>query len=87
MSKGYEVTTNSLVITGSGALSSVVLSASSTNSSVIVYDNTEGSGTILLTVRAVANTTSPCYVGSKTFVNGVYVAVTGDGGRAYIDIR
>jgi len=86
MSKGYEVTTNSLLFTGIGAISSVVLTASASNSTVIVYDNTEGSGTILVTIKATANTSCTSYLGSKSFGNGVYAAVTGTGAKAYVDI-
>lgn len=87
MAKGYEVSTNSLVFTGVGAISSVVLSASASNSMVVVYDNTEASGTILVTIKASANTSHTSYFGSKSFETGVYVVVTGTGAKAYIDLR
>jgi len=87
MSKGYEVSTNSLIFTGRGAISSVVLSASTTNSAVVVYDNTSATGTILITIKAAANTSHTSYFGSKSFGIGVYVVVTGTGAKAYIDLK
>lgn len=87
MSRSYEVSTNSLVFTGGGFISSVVLSASASNSTVVVYDNTEGSGTILVTLKAIPNTSHTSYFGSKSFNTGVYVVVTGTDACAYIDIR
>lgn len=87
MAKSHEVSTNSLVFTGVGSISSVVLSASASNSTVVVYDNTEASGTILVTVKALAHTSHTSYFGSKPFETGVYVVVTGTGAKSYIDIR
>lgn len=87
MSKSYEVSTNSLVFTGGGFISSVVLSANASNSTVVVYDNTEGSGTILVTLKAVAHTSHTSYFRSSSFKTGVYAVVTGADARAYINIR
>jgi len=91
MSKNYEVSTNNLIFTGVGSISSVILSASVSNSTVIVYDNivgnTSSGGTILVTVKAVANTSHTSYFGSKSFKIGVYAVVTGTGAKAYIDLK
>ena len=84
---GYEVSTNSLIFTGAGTLSSVILSSSTTNSTVVVYDNTEATGTILVTIKAAINASHTSYFGSKSFKTGVYVAVTGTGAKAYIELK
>lgn len=73
-----EKTSSAAVKSTPGMLCGVVLTGGSDAASVIIYDNTAGSGTILLTLKAAANTSiiwtpaQPVSAGT-----GIYAALTG----------
>jgi hypothetical protein len=67
---------SALVKTGPGTLHSVNLAAAGDAATAIVYDNTAGSGTIIVKLSAAANT-SESHVLDVTYSTGLYVALTG----------
>lgn len=57
--------------TGKGSLKSVALQGGSANSTVIVYDNTEATGTVLISLAAIIGTSA---VWTSGVPDGAYVA-------------
>jgi len=71
-------TADALVKTGPGMLTGVVLAAGSDAATVIVYDNTAGSGDIILTLAAATGTSESAIIpNGVSFKKGVYVVMTG----------
>ena len=78
-------TTSGVVRSGPGLLSGFSLTAGSDTATLILYDNTAGSGTIIAKVSAVANTTVSVQLPiPAAFGTGVYAALTGTGPSATV---
>ena len=76
--KPLNLTANGLVKTGNGGVTSVVLTAAGDTATAILYDNTAGSGTIILKLSAVQNTSVTAnFTSPLGFTNGCYVVVSG----------
>lgn len=73
--------TSAAVRTGPGTLHSVVLAAGSDAATLIVYDNTAGSGTVICKLAAVANGGASAVL-DVAFSKGLYAALTGTGPSA-----
>ena len=66
------------IVSGPGRVYGAVLAAGSDAATLILYDNTAGSGTVILKLAAVANTSEAISIpGGVTFSTGCYAAVTG----------
>ena len=64
--------------TGPGMLHGCVLTAAGDTATVILYDNTAGSGTVLLKLSAVTNTSvAVTFPAPVVFGTGCYAAATG----------
>lgn len=79
------VTSDVAVKSASGQLVGVVLTAAAATATLTLYDNTAGSGIVLVTLSAVANTSVTwqpplCYVASK----GIYADIDGSGASATV---
>ena len=72
---GYTAT-SALIKTGPGKLHSVILTAAGDAATLIVYDNTAGSGTIICKLGAATTETSSAVL-DVAFGTGIYAAVTG----------
>jgi hypothetical protein len=72
-------TESAVVSAGPGALVGCILTAGADNATLTIYDNkSEGSGTIIVKVAALANTSEPFLPGVKLPVsNGLYATLTG----------
>lgn len=71
-------TADAEVKSGPGALIGVVLAAGSDAATVIVYDNTAGSGNIILKLAAVTGTSEAAIIPNGiAFSVGIYVVMTG----------
>jgi len=81
------VTSSGQVKTGSGVIYAAVLTASSDTATLILYDNTAGSGTIIAKLSAVANTSATINLEGAAFNKGVYAALTGTSPSATIIYR
>lgn len=69
-------TSSALIKTGPGGVHSIVLAAGSDTATLIIYDNTAGSGTVICELSAVANTSESAVL-DVTFSTGLYMALTG----------
>lgn len=79
------VTSDVAVNSAPGALCGVVLTAGSDLATLILYDNTAASGTILVTLKAAANTTVAWEAQSPRAVSkGIYADISGTGPAAYV---
>jgi len=84
-----EKTTSGLVVTGNTRLSSIILTAGSDAASVAVDDSSDGSGSVLATLKAAANTTEIFTItqpGVKA-ATGLYATLTGTSPKAYVIYR
>jgi len=71
-------TADAKIRTGPGMLTGVVLAAGSDAATVIVYDNTAGSGDIILTLAAATGTSESAIIPNGVgFGTGLYVVMTG----------
>ena len=72
------VTASAAVKTGPGMLHGVTITAAGDTATVILYDNTAGSGTVIQKLSAVANTSAVVtFPAPLVFSTGCYAAVTG----------
>lgn len=69
-------TSSALVKTGPGLLHSVVLAGGSDAATLIVYDNTAGSGTIICKLAAQTGETASAVL-DVAFSKGIYATLTG----------
>lgn len=87
VSYAYKNTDSSaLVKTGPGFIHSVTLIAAANNTTLILYDNTEGSGTVIWKLDAEANASHSAIL-DVTFSKGLYAALTGAGGSVSVSYR
>ena len=78
-------TTSSELLTGEYIVSRVVLVGGSINSSVVLNDSTDGSGTDKLKIKALANDSKVVDLEKgMNFENGVYVTLSGTAAEVYI---
>ena len=78
------ITEDGAVAAGSGRVSGVVVTAAAATASLILYDNpSAASGTVLLSLSAVADT-SVVYNVPFVFSTGVYADIGGAGAAAYV---
>ena len=72
------VAASTAIKTGPGMLHGAVLTAAADTATLIVYNNTAGSGTVILKLSAVANTSAVVtFPAPVVFSIGCYAAVTG----------
>ncbi len=81
---GKRLTGNGLVHTGPGSIDSVLLTAGTDAAKLIIYDNTEASGTIIATLKAVLETTVEWTPRGHVFGKGASAAITGTTPEAVI---
>ena len=67
------------LVTGSGVIYGMVLDAGTAAASVILYDNTAASGTVLWRLSSIANNAVSVGGLSIAFSKGIYVDITGTG--------
>ncbi len=73
-------TASATIKLGPGSLMGVVLMAGSDTATVTVYDNTAGSGNIVLKLSAVTGTSEPAIIpNGVAFSVGLHVVMTGTG--------
>ena len=80
-----QITATGGVLTGSGALIAVVLTAGSDTATVTLDDSTDGSGTSIVTLSATANTSvvfAPCV--ALPVGTGIYATTTGTGEKVSV---
>lgn len=80
-----EKTSSGLVKTGPGQLCSVILTGGSDAASLILYNNTTNSGTIVVTLKVAAGATvvfTP--VQPWPFTAGLYATISGTGPAVYV---
>lgn len=77
------LTSSAAVKAGPGYVCDAILAAGSDTATLILYDNTAGSGTIILKLSAVANTTASANLADWSFSN-CYASLTGTGPSASI---
>lgn len=83
--QGHAITADGQVVTGNGRMSAVLVTAAAATASVILYDNTAASGTVLASLSAVANTSAQFSLPhGMVFSTGVYADITGAGAAAYV---
>ena len=76
---------SALIKTGNGGVTSATLAAGSDAATLILYDNTAGSGTAFLKLAAAANTTAHAnFSFPMGFTTGCYAALTGTGPNATV---
>lgn len=79
------ISTSALVKTGPGALIAVHLAAPTADSTLILYDNTAASGTVLATLSAEAKQSDDfCPGAAIAFSTGCYAAITGSGAAGVV---
>lgn len=80
------VTEDGAVKSGPGELVSVLLTAGDgAAASLVLYDNTAASGTVLCTVKAATGTSQPwAPTAPYVFANGCYADIGGSGAAAYV---
>ncbi len=77
---------SALIKTGPGILHGVVLAAGSDAATLILYDNTAGSGTIICNLAAITGT-SASVVLDVAFGTGLYMALTGTSPSGLLPIK
>lgn len=83
--KHAAVTGDALVKTGPGLFFGVLLTGGSDAATIVLYDNTSATGTILATVKAAINTTAVWTPAVPyAFGTGIYADVTGTAMAAYV---
>jgi len=83
VSRAINQTASGTAVSGAGILAGVVLAGGSATATLTVYDNTTGSGTVLVKVAAMANDTVTVNV-PVSFSNGVYLDIAGLGASATV---
>lgn len=84
--KAKHVTSDTAVVSaGRGRFWGAVLVGGSDAATLTVYDNTSGSGTVLLALKAVAGESAVCILPDGVWVdNGIYADLTGTSPAATI---
>lgn len=74
-------TSGGLIKTGPGVAHEISLAPAAATATLIAYDNTAGSGTIICQLQAAANGMTARYSpnGGVVFSKGLYIAITGAG--------
>lgn len=82
------VESDALLKTGRGKLAGLLVVGGSAVTSIVLYDNTVGSGTVVFQGSAAINTISPLVsfadFQGKDFETGLYADITTTGGRVYV---
>ena len=67
-------------------VTSVILVAGSAAATLTLNDSDDGTGTDIITVKALANDSKPVYIGNKgvRFAEGIYSTIAGSGAVAYV---
>lgn len=81
---GKRITADSLIHTGPGSIDSVLLTAGSDAATLIIYDNTAASGTVVATLKAAANTCFQWSPRGHVLSKGAYGDITGTSPEAVI---
>ena len=77
--------TNSALLTGNYIVSKVILNGGTADSSVILDDSTNGTGTEKLKVKALANSSQVVNISEGLrFGTGVYATLAGSGAEVYV---
>jgi len=73
------ITASAAIKSGVGSLIAAVITAGVDAATVTLYDNTEGSGTVLCKLAVAANTTAPpvIFPDGIPFMTGCYAVITG----------
>ena len=82
-----EKTSSTSILSGPGAVHTILVTADGTNAAtVVVYDNTDASGTILARVVVDAGATfENCHLTTPVVANtGIYLSVSGTGAAAVV---
>lgn len=82
--RSVEVTSDSQVALRPGRVGAVVLTPAAAKATLILYDNTAASGTVLLTLQAPADGGSIVFNVPFAFSTGVYADIGGNGATAYV---
>lgn len=84
-----EKTSSGLVVSGNTRMVAIILTAGSDTASVAVDDSADGSGSVLATLKAAANTTRVFTIiepGIKA-ATGLYATITGTSPKVYVVYR
>jgi len=81
------ITATGAVLTGKGILDAIGLKAGSDTATIVLYDNTEASGTILWELSAVANTSSGLSILNITYKVGIFATLTGTSASCMIALK
>ena len=81
---GKHLTADGLIHTGPGSIDSVILTAGSDAATLIIYDNTAGSGTVIVTLKAILETSVQWTPRGHVFGRGAYGVITGTSPEAVI---
>jgi len=83
----YKNTGSSAIVkSGPGLVHTITLAAGADAATLILYDNTAGSGTVIWKLAAAANT-SETAMPDVPFATGCYAALTGTGPSASLSYR
>jgi hypothetical protein len=75
--RNITLASSAAVKSGPGSVATLNLTAGADTATVILYDNTAGSGTVICKRSAVANTSAPEATLHVPFSIGCYAAITG----------
>ena len=80
------VTSSAVVKSAPGQLVAVVLSPAAATATLTIYDNTTGSGTILVALQGAANGSSSVWSPTIPYSakTGIYAAISGSGATATV---
>lgn len=83
----YTSNTTEIILTGRVLVGSIILVGGTTNSSVILNDSTDGSGTDIVELKSLANDSKPFnFKRPLEFINGIYSTISGTGAKVYIHV-
>jgi len=84
-----EKTSSGLIVSGNTRMVAIILTAGSDAATVVVDDSTDGSGSVLATLKTVANTSRPFTIGHPGIKasDGLYVTITGTDPKVYVVYR
>jgi len=84
-----EKTSSGLVVSGNTRLMAIILTAGSNAASVAVDDSIDGSGDILVTLKAATNTSRVFTIGQPGIKasTGLYATITGTSPKIYVVYR
>lgn len=84
-----EKTSSGLIVTGNTRLIAIILTAGSDTASVAVDNSTDGSGSVLATLKAATNTSRTFTIGHPGIKasTGLYATITGSTPKIYVVYR